>query len=54
MKVTLLPSNKKDFLGTDTLYFAIEPSRSRIKNSPKEPPGIKLIKYEHKEAPKKH
>jgi hypothetical protein len=58
IKVTLLPHNEANnkngkFLGTDTLYFAVEPSRQSMKNLPKELPPTKLIKYEHNEPPNK-
>jgi hypothetical protein len=52
LKITLMPSssNGKTF-GTDTLYFAVEPSRQTMKNLPKEYPPVELIKYEHSKPP---
>ncbi|MFD1849637.1 DUF3888 domain-containing protein [Oceanobacillus bengalensis] len=50
VKITLIPTNNKnDYLGVDTLYFAVEPDR--FKNDAdlsKEYPPVKLIKYDHK------
>ncbi|TDK61763.1 DUF3888 domain-containing protein [Bacillus salipaludis] len=54
LKITLLPSNGNGkIFGTDTLYFAVEPMRINKQNLPKNLPAIKLIKYDHKEAPTK-
>ncbi|MFS0639203.1 DUF3888 domain-containing protein [Mesobacillus foraminis] len=53
LKITLIPtSSNGKTLGTDTLYFAVEPSRQTMRNLPKEYPPIKLIKYEHNKPPK--
>ncbi|MFD1037808.1 hypothetical protein ACFQ3N_05215 [Virgibacillus byunsanensis] len=55
IKITLLPTNEKGIhLGTDTLYFAVEPKRYSSQQDPNEFPSIKLIKYEHKALQKKH
>lgn len=49
LKVSLSPTTDEKVLGTDTLYFAVEPSRQLMKDLPKDYPPIKLVKYEHKE-----
>jgi hypothetical protein len=45
LKVSLSPTTDEKVLGRDTLYFAVEPIRQLMKDSP----AIKLVKYEHKE-----
>ncbi|MBT2681988.1 MULTISPECIES: hypothetical protein [Bacillaceae] len=52
LKISLIPSssNGKTF-GTDTLYFAVEPSRQTTKNFPEKYPAVELIKYEHSKPP---
>lgn len=52
LKISLIPSSSdgKTF-GTDTLYFAVEPSRQTTKNLPKKYPPVELIKYEHSKPP---
>ena len=53
LKITLFPaSSNGKFLGTDTLYFSVEPSRQSMKNLPKEYPPIELIRYEHSKSSK--
>ncbi len=49
LKVSLSPTTDEKVLGTDTLYFAVEPSRQLMNDLPKDYPPIKLVKYEHKE-----
>lgn len=46
-KITLVPSKGTTYLGTDTLYFSLEP---RLFS--KETPSAKLIKYVHHDPPK--
>ncbi|CAH0276504.1 MULTISPECIES: hypothetical protein [Peribacillus] len=53
LKITLIPSySNGKTVGTDTLYFAVEPTRQTMENLPKEYPPIELIKYEHSKPPK--
>jgi hypothetical protein len=53
IKVTLLPLKDGKLLGTDTLYFELEPGRIRMKNAPRDIlPPVQLVKYEHKNPPK--
>jgi hypothetical protein len=47
--VAFSPTTDKKVLGTDTLYFAVEPSRQLMKDLSKDYLPIKLVKYEHKE-----
>jgi hypothetical protein len=38
-------------LGTDTLYFKVEPGRFHMKNVPEHLPPVKLVKYVHNPPP---
>ncbi|MGM0806000.1 MAG: hypothetical protein ACQET8_14735 [Bacillota bacterium] len=53
-KVTLIPTTDDGatMLGTDTMYFKVEPGRFHMKNVPAHLPPVKLMKYEHNPAPK--
>ncbi|MGM0807429.1 MAG: hypothetical protein ACQET8_22245 [Bacillota bacterium] len=53
-KVTLIPTTDDGatMLGTDTMYFKVEPGRFHMKNVPAHLPPVKLMKYEHNPPPK--
>jgi hypothetical protein len=53
-KITLIPTTNDGatLLGTDTIYFKVEPGRFRMKNVPAQLPPVKLMKYEHNPPPK--
>jgi hypothetical protein len=53
IKITLIPTtnNGATMLGTDTIYFKVEPGRFHMKNVPEHLPPVKLVKYVHNPPP---
>jgi hypothetical protein len=54
IKITLIPTTNdgEKLLGTDTLYFKVEPGRFHLKNLPQNLPPVKLVEYVHNPPPK--
>jgi hypothetical protein len=55
IKITLIPTKDggKTQLGTDTIFFKVEPGRFHIKNVSQDLPPVKLVDYVHNPPPKK-